>query len=505
MKKNKSVREQRISKMARLIPGGFDGTFGSEAYGYKIDEESKERHGQDIGEVSHIEGVSSNIPFSMVPYDTEGIDEDIMLYILDENFFGKNDREKLRAMKAIEYIFDTKRSRKEKPYNFEGIRNKNITNLKRNVLENIQNYERINERRPIDEMLDDSQMYYLEHLYESIKASEIPFFLYIFDKKNAGSASLNSVKHDAMHVLKDVEEIDNSMAVTMGKKETDFTASQKSHPFGLLYKKVYDASNSLATSLSNLMSKNVKTEPVGISKDQEILLKKNIDEETSQFPEVQEEYIGKRVYLFNPEDKSSCLRFFKKYMYSISQNFKDFKPFSYLTWSADSNHDIMQPLVFSNMPPGSKVVGIAILDEDLMFYSIEKLFGVIPEDKIKFLSNLNEIFKNFEEKMSSARDLFLAEKEKDDLSLADLEDYFEGKDLSTEVVGKEEQKNLKKERERRTNFKDSDRYVKELEEIERSSNPNYRSTIVSRRLMSLSGGKDSIYCFIRISTSFSNK
>ena len=175
-------RLDRMTKISRLIPGGFDGTFGSEEHNASLNIEPEDRHFQDLSEMDHFEDRSGFVPFSMVPYDTEGIDEDINVYILDKGFFGNGEKENLAAINAINMIFDTKNSSKDSTYLFEGIRNSSVANRKIDVLDSIRDVYRLSLLRPDSDIgLSESQLYYLEHLEESIIASEIPFFLYIFD------------------------------------------------------------------------------------------------------------------------------------------------------------------------------------------------------------------------------------------------------------------------------------------------------------------------------------
>ena len=173
-------------------------------------------------------------------YDSEGIDEDIHVYILDKKFFGSNNDERNAAISAIIYLFNTK----SVDFNVShekiiGVRNANPVNKKSEVLTKLKSLINKNESIRINNesstsngekeelILDDhdykvlgkaeisknlylseSQIYYLEHLEMSIKRSKIPFMLYIYDPNSPEKVNVDGLKHDATHILKDVVNLD---------------------------------------------------------------------------------------------------------------------------------------------------------------------------------------------------------------------------------------------------------------------------------------------------------
>lgn len=107
-------KKERMNKISRLIEGGFDGSIGSERHHKEMQEDLRDKNfGPDSypgHEDSYYSGQHPDSKnYSLLPYSSEGmLDEDIHIYILDENFFGRSGDKKSRAaaLNAISFIFE---------------------------------------------------------------------------------------------------------------------------------------------------------------------------------------------------------------------------------------------------------------------------------------------------------------------------------------------------------------------------------------------------------------
>lgn len=207
----------RIKKLSRLLAGGFDGTLGSEKYNSSLKKE--------------LEGLGYPLKpggADILAYETEAIDEDVNIYILDERFF-KDDSNNSRAQAklAIQFLFNTKN------VNFQvnnservtGLRNRDTHHSKQVLVDKIKSLFRIQERWKYynkdfydDIYLNEEQLYYLEHLLMSIQRSHAPFFLYIFDPNSGEDVTFHGIKHDFMHIMKD-QDFRDGISVSKYKDE----------------------------------------------------------------------------------------------------------------------------------------------------------------------------------------------------------------------------------------------------------------------------------------------
>lgn len=483
-------RIERIKKLSRLLEGGFDGSIGSEFHsnilsdsttGEKsIFDELKDRHSKDIKLKSYL------------PYDSEGIDEDIHIYILDKKFFGPNIKERNAAISAITYLFNTK----SVDFNIsnqkiDGIRNSNPVNKKSEVLTRLKEiinqnislsqsiisnqikrtldpeYKAINPEKKEELFFDDhkpklleefevsnnlflseSQIYYLEHLEKSIEKSEIPFMLYIYDPNAPEEVSVNAVKHDAMHILKDVIDLDKQVARVKYPSPRTLNTSEKQgvHPLGHLYKYIYTSSRyfgqALVKIISDYSSTQIKDIPIEIE---------NV----------------KRVKTKHAED---ALSMFMKFLYSKIKNYKNFNLFLSENWTTDNNHDILQSLIFSDLDKSERVIDYSLPDANSFILELEDKYGfkINPKYTVdKFYKRVEKVFESFVKKLVNIRRQYLEKTYK-----LKIKGYEPGYDLFKEYQG----------------------FIDSMDSKAKESDGEVR-----RRMRFMSGGKDSIYAFIRIS------
>ena len=308
-------RYKFFMKTSALVEGGFDGTLGSEKYTQSILAESKNLIEQE-GNLylnSHLADATKNFDFL-----------DIDVYILDQKFFGTNNSERYNAIQSIKNIFNYHIANSETLGIYNRITTRELSESKDKVILQIS--------REIDNgSLTDVQISKLAHLVRSIVSSKRPFFLYIYDNKSQEDINLNGLKHDAMHLFKDVQIFNNDKDetlygdfsnVTREKFRELFFSNQNpstgnneaysTHPLGVIYVKISKNSNNFIRSMRNRFSPYITTRTNG---EIEMAIKKAL---TQSF---------------------------------FARNYKEQEPYLVSLKGSewpDHNHDIMQSIVFSH-------------------------------------------------------------------------------------------------------------------------------------------------------------
>lgn len=204
----------KIIKISRILPGGFDGNYSSST-------SASNKLKEEVSNIFKVDSVESSENYDYIPQATEGMPYDLHLYIMDDSFLSSEKHGEFGRDAALLFVYNLLNPRIQALFERIQLRansgnyvfsKKEFINNINNSLEILKNFSS-NQNKKIEDaegldanyiyQLNDDQMYIVDHLISSIENSGAPFFFFLYDPESHESYGFSEIKHDIMHILKD--------------------------------------------------------------------------------------------------------------------------------------------------------------------------------------------------------------------------------------------------------------------------------------------------------------
>ena len=382
------------------------------------------------------------------------------------------------------------------------------------------------------EELTSKQMQPLQHLLMSLRKSELPFILFVYDPNAGENISFSGIKHDSIHILKDPREQDKKLiadiTIPTGRDAVgpqilnERTSSgyiarydpKNYYDVGILFNGVYSAINTLGKKIMELLLEAEKSSIQLIDYKEKISgldLRVFLQDKKN----ITEEQMDARKF------KHDILDFASKYFVVNYKNYTDKDVFINNVWNSDRFQDIVQHIVFNTLTKADLRDNKKIIDFDLG--SDEEIIEDLNNwFKLELDSNYHDYEKPIYDKKTKSWDTIetsiiddlrkIFSETANNIAEKTLE-YIEGIKTDTR-----ERKTKEFNRQTDELLREEDKFFKiknESSALEDASTPeakealeNFMANIkqrprldglIRRRLRFLSKDKDVVFCFIRLS------